>query len=148
MSILRRQPFTDLMTLRDAVDRLFEENLVPPVRLPCVAPMQVPIDLYQQQSNLIVKASLPGARPEDIAITVTSDAVTIKGEVKKEAEIREENAIRRERCYGAFARTVPLPQKVDTQGASATFENGVLTLTLPASEESRAREVRIQTTQG
>lgn len=144
MSMMRQQPFGEPMTLRDAVSRLFEESFISPGRLACAVPTRVPIDVYQQDSNLIVKASLPGARPEDIDVAVTGDVLTIKGEIKREAEAKEENAVRRERCYGAFARTVPLPTKVDTGKVSATFENGVLTLTMPAAAEAKPTGIRVQ----
>lgn len=142
MSMMRQQ--AEPMTLRDAVGRLFEESLIWPTFMRCATPTAVPIDVYQQNSNLVVKASLPGAKPDEIDISVTGDALTIKGEVKREAEAKEQNAIRRERCYGAFSRTVPLPNKVDAAKATATFENGVLTLTLPMAEEARPKEIKIK----
>ncbi len=144
MSIMRWEPFSDLMTLRDAVNRLFEESFVRPSRVLCSAPAAVPMDVYQQDSNVIVKASVPGVKPEDIDVSVTGNTLTIKGEVKEEKEIKEENVIRRERCVGAFSRSMTLPSPVDTNKAKATFENGVLTLSLPMAEEAKPKEIKIQ----
>ncbi len=144
MSITRWEPFSELMTLRDAVNRLFEESFVRPSRVLCTTPAAVPVDMYQQDSNVIVKASVPGVKPEDIDVSVTGNTLTIKGEIKEEKEVKEENVIRRERCVGAFSRSMTLPTPVDTSKAQATFENGVLTLSLPVAEEAKPKEIKIQ----
>jgi len=145
MSITRWEPFTELISLRDAMDRLFEESFVRPSRL-LGAPVAgtVPLDIYQQDNNIIVKASVPGVKPEDIEVTVLGDTLTIKGEMKEEKEIKEEHVIRRERRFGAFSRSVTLPTPVDTNKASATFENGVLTLTLPVAEEAKPKTIQVK----
>ncbi len=145
MSITRWEPFNELMSLRDAMDRLFEESFVRPGRLLGMpAAGSVPVDIYQQDGNLVVKAPMPGVKPEDIDVTVVGDTLTIKGETRQEQEIKEENVVRRERRFGAFSRTVALPTPVDTSKASATYENGVLTLTLPVTEAARPKEIKVQ----
>jgi len=144
VSIMRWEPFSDLMTLRDAVNRLFEESFVRPSQALCATPAAVPVDMYQEDSNVIVKASVPGVKPEDIDVSVTGNTLTIKGEVKEEKEVKEENVIHRERCVGAFSRSMTLPTSVDTSKARATFENGVLTLALPVAEEAKPKGIKIQ----
>ncbi len=144
MSITRWEPFSELMTLRNAMDRLFEESFVRPSRALCAGPANVPVDMYQQNSNLVVKASVPGVKPEDIDVSVMGETLTIKGEVKEEKEVKEENVVRRERCIGAFSRSLTLPTPVDTSKAKATFENGVLTLSLPVAEEAKPREIKVK----
>lgn len=145
MSITRWEPFSDLMTLRDAMDRLFEESFVRPGRLLATAAAgSVPVDMYQQDGNLVVKAPIPGVKPEDIDITIVGDTLTIKGETKQEQEYKEENVIRRERRFGSFSRTVSLPSPVDTSKANATFENGILTLTLPVAEEAKPKTIQVK----
>ena len=144
MSIARWEPFSELMTLRDAMNRLFEESLVRPSRALCSAPTAVPVDMYQQDSNVVVKASVPGVKPQDIDVSVVGNTLTIKGEMKEEKEVKEENVIRRERCVGAFSRSMTLPNSVDTSKAKATFENGVLTLSLPVAEEAKPKEIRVE----
>jgi HSP20 family protein len=145
MSITRWEPFSDLMTLRDAMDRLFEESFVRPGRLLTgQAAGTVPLDIFQQDGNVVVKAPLPGVKPEDIDVSVVGDTLTIKGETRQEQEVKEENVIRRERRFGTFSRSVTLPNPVDTSKANATFENGVLTLTLPMAEEARPKQIKIQ----
>jgi len=144
MSIVRWEPFGDLVSLREAMDRLFEESFVRPSRLLGAATGVVPIDMYQQDGNVVVKAPLPGVKPEDIDISVIGDTLTIKGEPKQEQEVKEENVIRRERRFGAFSRTVSLPSPVDTSKAAATFENGVLTLTMPIAEEAKPKSIKVK----
>ena len=104
----------------------------------------VPVDVYQQDANIIVKAPLPGVKPEDIDISVVGDTLTIRGEMKQEREVKEEDYVRRERRFGAFSRTVSLPTPVNTSKANATFENGVLTLTLPVAEEAKPKQIKIK----
>jgi len=100
--------------------------------------------MYQQDSNVVVKASVPGVKPQDIDVSVVGNTLTIKGEMKEEKEVKEENIIRRERCVGAFSRSMTLPNPVDTSKAKATFENGVLTLSLPVAEEAKPKEIRVE----
>jgi HSP20 family protein len=146
MSITRWEPFSELMTLRDAMDRLFEESFVRPGRLlPGAGAGTVAIDMYQQDGNVVVKAPLPGVKPEDIDISVVGDTLTIKGEMKEEKEVKEENVIRRERRFGAFSRSVSLPTPVDTSKANASFEDGVLTLTLPVAEAAKPKQIKVKT---
>ncbi len=145
MSITRWEPWSELMTLRDAMDRLFQESFVQPGRLLGAAGAGgVPIDMYQQDGALVVKAPLPGVKPEDIDITVVGDTLTIKGETRQEKEIKEEDVIRRERRFGSFSRSVSLPSPVDTSKANATFEDGVLTLRLPIAEEAKPKAIKVQ----
>jgi len=134
-----------LVTLRDAMDRLFQESVVRPGRLLAAGDGGAfPVDMYQQDGTLVVKAPLPGVKAEDIDITVVGDTLTIKGETKQEKEIKEENVIRRERRFGSFSRAVALPTPVDTSKAQATFQDGVLTLTLPVAEEAKPKAIKVQ----
>lgn len=145
MSIMRWEPFSELVTLRDAMDRLFEESFVRPGRLlGWPAAGTVPVDMYQQDGNIVVKAPIPGVKPEDVDVSVVGNTLTIRGEMKEEKEVKEENVIRRERRFGSFSRSVSLPSPVDTSKADATFENGVLTLTMPIAEEAKPKQIRIK----
>lgn len=145
MSITRWEPWSELMTLRDAMDRLFQESFVQPGRLLTTTGVGgVPIDMYQEDGKLVVKAPLPGVKAEDIDISVVGDTLTIKGETKEEKEVKEENVIRRERRFGSFSRSVALPTPVDTKKANASFEDGVLTLTLPVAEEAKPKAIKVQ----
>lgn len=146
MSLTRWQPFADLMSLRDAMDRLFEETFLQPVRAGRAGAMTLPIDMHETDKDLVIRAPLPGVKPEDVEITVSGDTLTIRGELKRDETQKRENYFYQEWRYGAFARSVTLPKPVQADKATARFENGVLTLTLPKAEEAKVR--RITVTQG
>jgi HSP20 family protein len=142
--LVRWEPFRELMSLREAMDRLFEESFVRPGRLMPFEGGAVALDMYQTDDAVVVKASLPGVKPEEIDISVTGDMLTIKGETKSEHEVKEENYFRREMRYGSFSRTVPIPVSVQSDKAEAVFENGVLTLTLPKAEEVKPKAIKVR----
>jgi len=144
MSLMRWQPFEELMSLREAMDRLFEESIVWPRSWLAPAAQTFAVDIYETKDDVVVKASLPGVKPEDIEVSVVGDTLTIKGEVKEEKDIKEENYIRKERRYGSFCRSFTLPVSVDADKATAEFENGVLTLTLPKAEEVKPKTIAIK----
>ena len=146
MNLIRWQPFSDMVTLRQAMDRLFEDSFVRPTRFTSLfgEGAEMPIDIYQTDEDVVVKASVPGIKPEEVEITITSDTLTIKGETKTEEEVKKENYFRKERSYGAFSRSILLPSSLQTDKAEATFENGVLTLTIPKAEESKPKQIKIK----
>ena len=145
-NIVRWEPFRELVSLREAMDRLFEESFVRPGGGRLVpAGMEIPaVDMYQTDDAVVVKSAIPGIKPEDIDISITGDTLTIKGETRVEEEVNEENYIRRERRYGSFCRSLALPLPVVTEKAEAEFENGVLTLTLPKAEEVKPKAIKIK----
>lgn len=145
-SLIRWDPFREAMSLRNAIDRLFEESFVSP-RFGWLAPLgaaDVAIDMYETKDQVVVKAALPGIKPEQTEVTITGNTLTIRGEAKEEKEIKEENYICRERRMGAFSRSIALPDGLKTDKAEATFENGVLTLTIPKAEEKKAKTIKIK----
>lgn len=145
-NIVRWEPFRELISLREAMDRLFEESFVHP-RTGWLAPFgaeTLAVDMYQTNDAVVVKAAIPGVKPEDIDINVTGDVLTIKGETKTEEEVKEENYFRRERRYGAFSRSLSIPVPVVAEKATAEFENGVLTLTLPKAEEVKPKAIKVK----
>ena len=103
----------------------------------------LPLDVSENENEFVVKASLPGIRPEDVQITVHGDMLTIRGEIKAEEEKKEEHFHLRERRYGQFQRTVRLSAPIRADQAQANFENGVLTLTLPKAEEAKPKQIKI-----
>jgi len=146
MSIVRWDPFSDLVSLREAMNRLFEESFV----RPSVAGGQLttarsmPIDVYQTDNEVVVKATMPGVKPEDVEVSVTDDLLTITGEAKEESEVKRENYVLQERRYGTFYRQITLPTIVEADKAKAVFENGILTLTLPKSEKVKPKTIKVQ----
>jgi HSP20 family protein len=143
---VRWEPFNDLVTLREAMDRLFEESFVRP-HTDWSAPVEagaLAVDVYETEDAVVVKSAIPGIKPEDIDISLTGDTLTIKGETKFEDEVEEEHYVRREMRYGSFSRTLSVPTTVVAADADAEFENGVLTLTLPKAEEVKPKAIKIK----
>jgi HSP20 family protein len=136
------------MSLRDAMDRLFEESFVRPFgERPWLADDAgtLALDIYENDDNLVVETSLPGISPDEVDISVAGNSLTIKGETKR-GEEKEENGKYhyRERRYGSFQRTVSLPVEVNADEAAATFENGLLKLSLPKVEEAKPKRITVK----
>jgi len=145
-NLVRWEPFGDLVSLREAMDRLFEESFVRP-RTGLSAPLAertLSLDMYETADAVVVKTAVAGVKPEDIDISVTGDVLTIKGETTTEEEIEEESYFRRERRCGAFHRSVAIPVAIVADEAEAEFENGVLTLTLPKAEEVKPKAIKVK----
>ena len=104
----------------------------------------MPVDMYQTPEDIVVKATLPGVLPDDISITVSGDVLTIRGEVKTEEEKSGASYHIRERRYGTYSRSLPLPTSVAADKAKAEFENGVLTLTIPKAEEVKPKTITVK----
>jgi HSP20 family protein len=102
------------------------------------------IDLSETENEVVVKAVLPGIKPEDVDISVSEGVLTVKGEAKFEQKTEHENYYRQEIRYGAFSRSIPLPSRVNHEQADAEFKDGVLTVTLPKAEEVRPKQIRIR----
>jgi HSP20 family protein len=145
-NLVRWDPVRDMVSLREAMDRLFEESFVRPRTWAGTTEgvATLALDVIESDDDVTVKASIPGLKPEDIDISVTGDVLTIKGETKEEKEEKNGNYHLRERRYGAFQRAVSLPTLVKADKAEAVFENGVLTLTLPKVEEVKPKSIAIK----
>jgi HSP20 family protein len=146
MAIEIWHPFTELMSLRQAMDRLFEDSFVRPSHgLAALGEAGVPtMDIYQTPKEVVVKAALPGVKPEDVSIDITGDTLTVKGESKAEQEIKKEDYLYQERRYGAFSRSVALSSGLKSDKAEATMEDGVLTLTIPKAEEVKPKAIKVK----
>ena len=146
MNVIRWQPFSDMLALRQAMDRLFDDSFVRPSRLTTAfgEGADMPVDMYQTDDSVVVKASVPGIKPEEVEVTITGDTLTIKGETRTEEEVKKDNYFRQEISYGAFHRSILLPSSLQTDKAEATFENGILTLTIPKAEETKPRQIKIK----
>jgi len=148
MNIVRWEPFREMTSLRDAMDRLFEDSFVRAPRLwSRVGEWELPIDMHQTTNDVIVKASLPGFKPEEVDISITGDTLTIKGAHNEEQEVKEENYFYKERHYGTFSRSILIPVPVKSDKAEALFEDGVLTLTLPKVEEVKPKQIKVKAKQ-
>jgi len=103
------------------------------------------VDIYENDRHeLLIKAEMPGMKREDIDIKVENNTLTIRGERRRESEVREEQYHRVERSYGSFSRSFSLPSTVDSEKVSAEYKDGVLTILLPTREEAKPRQVAVQ----
>jgi len=144
MAIERWDPFREAISLREAMNSLLQESFVRPGEMQGQNGLgTLPLDVTETENEFVVKASLPGVRPEDVQITVHGDTLTIKGETKAEEEKKGEHWHLRERRFGRFQRSVALATPVDPDRAQAHHEHGVLTLTLPKSEAARPRQIKV-----
>jgi HSP20 family protein len=103
------------------------------------------VETFEREGQLVLRADLPGLKKDDVNVEITDDAITISGERRDEDEESREGYYRSERSYGSFFRSIPLPQGVNAEDAKATFENGVLEITMQAPQlQSRARRLEIK----
>lgn len=145
MSLIRWDPYREMLSLRERMNRLFEEGMgFGFERGEMFGALNVPIDMWESEGNVMISASLPGVKPEDVDIQVTGDMLTIRGEVRHEEE-RERGDVRiQERRYGTFRRSIQLPPNVNTDAIDAVFENGVLKLTIPQTEEAKPKQIAVK----
>ena len=102
------------------------------------------VDLYEEKDEIVVKAELPGIDKNNIEVNLTDHMLTIKGEKKKEEEVKEKNYYRSERSYGSFLRTLELPKDVHADKVKASFKNGILEVRMPKTEEAKAKEIKVK----
>ena len=135
-------PFREMLTLREAMDRLFDESFVRGAT--SANGYGLALDVQQDNDNYVVRANVPGLRPEDLQIEVVDNTVTVRGEVKSERKEEKDNYLLQERRYGQFSRSISLPTSVNAARAEATIEQGVLTLRVPKAEEAKPKAITIK----
>jgi len=146
MTVLTRwEPFREFATLQDRMNRLFrdsyndagqDESLTTSRFAPAV-------DVYEDEHQVTLKIEVPGIDEKDIDVRVENNTLTVQGERKIEKEEKEENYRRVERQYGSFTRTFTLPQTVDSEKVSASYEKGVLKITLPKKAEAKPKQIKV-----
>jgi HSP20 family protein len=142
-NLTRWEPLREMMTLREAMDQLFDDAFTRP-RSQSGDSIIPPVDLYQTPDEVIVKVNLPGLKAEDVQISVTSDVLALRGEFKQESEKKVATYHMLERRSGSFERSVMLPTVVQTGKARADFEDGVLTITLPKAEAVKPKTITVK----
>ncbi len=152
-NITRFDPFREMLTLRQAMDRLLEDSVVSPASLRSLgngdaAALTPPLDLHETSENLVLSMALPGVKPEDVNITITGQTLQLRGEFKTDASVKRDEYLHRERRFGTFSRQLELPTRVRGDAAQATFEDGVLTLTIPKADEAKPRRIEIKPSVG
>ncbi len=145
--IRRRSPFDELFTLGRVMDRFFDDETTRPRTWRAVfAGADPALDVVTTPDELVITASLPGWKPEDVDITLTGTTLTIAGELKEESRRQDESWVVNEIRRGSFSRAVELPEGLIGDRATASFDNGLLTLHIPKAEEIKPRQIRISAT--
>ncbi|HYL50522.1 MAG TPA: Hsp20/alpha crystallin family protein [Acidimicrobiia bacterium] len=145
MTITRFTPMTDFVSLREAMDRLFEDSFIRPTTWSGLAAGQiaVPVDLWETNDAYHLRADVPGITPDQLDINVTADTLTFGGEVKGQSDVSNEGWLRQERRIGKFQRAFTLPVQIDPDKVVANFANGVLELTLPKADQVKPRSIKV-----
>ncbi len=138
-------PIREMLSLREAMDRLFDESFVRPFgSRTLTAGYGVALDVQTEKDEYVLRADVPGLKPEDLHVEVVDNTVTIHGEIKEESKTEQDNFLLQERRYGQFSRSVTLPTPLDPGKAEATIENGVLILRLPKAEEAKPKMITVK----
>jgi HSP20 family protein len=145
MSMMRWDPFTETTSLRQAIDQLFENSFIRPGSAQPGGGLGIPVDLLEQGEALVVKASLPGVKPDDVDVQIQQNVLMITGQHREEQERQQGRYLLAERRTGRFSRAITLPVAVDANACEATFADGVLTLHLPKAEQARTKQIPIRT---
>ena len=143
-NLTRWEPVREMMTLREAMDRLFDDALTRPISLGEGGWSAPAVDMYQTDDEVVVKAALPGFTADEVQINVTGDVLTLRGEMQHQEEKKEKAWHIREHRWGSFERSVALPTAVVSERADADFENGILTIRLPKAEEVKPKTITVK----
>ncbi len=147
MAIVRWDPFRELAAMQERINRVFGEAYArrPEDDIMLRGDWIPPVDIFEnEKGEVVIKAELPGLRKEEIDLRVENNTLTIRGERKRQTEVKEEQYHRVERTYGSFSRSFALPGTVDNGRVSADYRDGVLTVVLPLKEEAKPRQIQVQ----
>ena len=143
-NLTRWEPVREMMTLREAMDRLFDDAFTRPINLRDGGSSAPAVDMYQTDDEVVVKAALPGFKADEVQINITGDVLSLRGELKREQEEKDKAWHIREHRWSSFERSVALPTQVQADRANADFENGILTITLPKAEEVKPKTISVK----
>lgn len=146
MTLMRRpSPLTDVVTLRHAVERLLDDRFTRPI-WPWDGEREATpaLDVYTTQDAVIAKVALPGVQPDDVDVTIAEDLVTVRGSYEEQKETTDAGYLHKELSRGSFSRSFALPTAVKAEAARASFKDGLLTLTLPKTEEVKPKHVKVE----
>ncbi|MFQ5878014.1 MAG: Hsp20/alpha crystallin family protein [Acidobacteriota bacterium] len=143
-ALTRWDPFRDLFSIQERLNRVFGDPLS---RFPIpdtVSAWYPPVDIYEEDDRIVVRAELPGVSKDDIDVNVESGTITLRGEKKQEKKVDSDNVYRVERFYGSFSRSFALPSTIDPGKIEARYKDGVLEVVLPKAEEARPRRISVR----
>lgn len=146
MAVVKWDPFRDLLSIQDRMNKLFEQTLSRSRAEEGIAPSTwtPAVDIYETPEAIVLQADLPGLRREDIDIQIQDNTLALRGERRFAKDVREENYLRIERAYGAFQRSFTLPATIQQENIRAVFRDGILELTLPKAEEAKPKKIAIE----
>ncbi|MBC7107077.1 MAG: Hsp20/alpha crystallin family protein [Firmicutes bacterium] len=144
MQLVPWHPWRELQDMREFFDRVFGRRLREVAPVPAGTPWAPAVDVYDKDDKIVVAVELPGVDKKDVNILVGDDHVVVKGESRRQEEVRDKDYYRCERTYGAFARTIPLPVAVERENARATFKDGILEIVLPKAGGAKPKQLRIE----
>ena len=148
MALIKWNPFDDLLSLQDRMNRLFEESLArtasPDQESPVTA-WSPAVDILEEKEEIILRAELPGIALEDVELQIKGDVLVLRGERRFEQETKRENYHRVERAYGTYSRSFKLPSIVDRDQIKAKLKDGILEVKLPKSQKNGPRSIPIET---
>ncbi len=142
--LIRWNPIDDLFDIQENINRIFGNYLSTKGAQAKVLGWMPPVDITESENEYVIKADIPGMKKEDIKISLENNTLSITGERKEEKEEKNKNYIKKEKSYGSFMRSFALPHTVDAKGIKATYKEGVLTVTVPKSEEAKPKEIKIE----
>lgn len=146
MDLIRWNPWNELVSLRERMNRVFDDSLFrsdrreDPLAMGTWSPA---VDMFEKDDQVVIKAELPGLEKKDISLDLQNGVLTLKGERKHENEVKEENYYRREMSCGKFIRSFSLPEDVDADKIKAEFQNGLLTVEVPKPEEHKPKQIPV-----
>ena len=143
--LTRWQPFREMRRMHNMLDRLMDQSFLGSAYDSNGYATLIPVDVYQTEDEVSIKATVPGLKAEDIQISITEDTLSISGEIESEHEEESREYFVRERRVGSFSRSMSLPVNVDADKATADFEDGILTITLPKVEAEKPKMISVKT---
>jgi HSP20 family protein len=149
MTLTKWDPFKDLVTLQDRMNRLFDEsvrNVRPGDEALSSAIWSPAVDIYETEDEVVVKAELPEVNQKDIDVQIENSTLTLRGERKFNKETKKENFHRIERAYGSFSRSFTLPSTIDQEKIRADYKDGILKISMPKREETKPKQIKVAVT--
>lgn len=147
MSMIRWDPYRQMRSFRQAMDRLFEETdrwMRSGETQEMESGLYLPMDIVEQDDHLVISAVAPGVKPEDFDISVSGNTLTIRGEIKREEHAEGANVYFQERLYGPFSRSITLPGGYNLENVEATCQNGVIRISVPRAEEAKPKQIKVK----
>jgi HSP20 family protein len=146
MAVSRWDPFRDLMSIQNELNRLFGRTYAGGESAPSSGSWMPALDVFETQDKFVVTVELPGVNPDEVDVSVEDSTLTITGERKFYENVSDDSFHRVERRYGSFARSLSLPQTADAERIEASFDRGVLTIEVPRVEQAKPKRIQVRAT--